>query len=377
MTAGGADAQTRLRVLLTTMDFPPTRGGIQTMAREILARAVDVSYRVVAPADPGHRAFDAPLDLPIRRAPKVLPGRRGYVPGVAFLARREARRWRPDAALAMHVLAAPGPIAAGVPTVVIVHGGELRSARIARAARWVLPRAARVVANSAYTRTAAVGLGADPMRTTVVPVGAPDPVQVDPAAVEALKRRLGDERLLLSVGRLAPHKGFDRLIRAMPDIPDARLVIVGGGGGREQLNAIAREAGVADRVVLAGAVDDEELAVHYAAADAFVLLSRETGAGVEGGGIVLLEALAYGLPVVAASTGGIPETIRDAETGLLVDPEDGSAVVRVLRRILDDRELAERVAAAGKAMATGERSWTKFVERIERVLDQAAPPRAS
>lgn len=359
------------------MDFPPTHGGIQTMAREILARARRTDFRVVAPADPGFEAVDAALGIPVRRARAVAPGRRGFVPTVALAARREIREWKPDVVLALHTLAAPGALAGRrAPVVVACHGGELRAPRIRRVARVVLPRADRVVANSRFTRSEAVALGADPLRVVVMPVGAPEAVQIDAATIEASRARLGGGRIVLSVARLAEHKGHDRLIRALPELPDdVRLVIVGEGPARPALESAAAAHGVSSRVVFAGRVTDEDLAVHFASADVFALLSRSVrgrAAGVEGGGIALLEACAYGLPVVAGATGGVPETIHDGETGLLVDPEDHSAVVRVLRRVLEDGALAARLGAQARAMAAGERSWTAFVDHMEDVLHAAA-----
>jgi phosphatidylinositol alpha-1,6-mannosyltransferase len=353
------------------MDFPPTRGGIQTMAREIVTRASRFSFTVVAPADPD--SDDGSLPCRVVRARTMAPGRRGYVPGVAFAAARELARERYDVALSLHVLSAPGALLVRrAPLVVVCHGGELRSRRIRRVARRVLPRAARVVANSRFTRSEAIALGADPLRMTVIGVGAPDPVEVSASRVEAVRARAGG-RFVLSVARLAAHKGHDRLIEALDAVPGARLVIVGDGPARAELEQRAARFGA--RVTFAGSVSDDELPAYYAAADAFALLSRATtgpGGGVEGGGIALLEACAYGLPVVAAATGGIPETILEGETGLLVNPDDGAAVARALRRVLEDRALAERLGANARALATGERSWANFVARLEDVLEAAA-----
>jgi len=371
------DGTDQIRALLLTMDFPPTRGGIQTMAREILARARRTEFRVVAPADPGFAAVDAGLGTAVRRVHAVMPGRRGFVPTIALTARREIREWKPDVVLALHTMAAPGAmLGRRAPVVVACHGGELRAPRIRRVARVVLPRADRVVANSRFTRSEAVALGADPLRVVVLPVGAPEAVSVDPRTVEEFRARLGGRRIILSVARLAEHKGHDRLIRAVGELPDdVRLVIVGEGPARAGLESVAAAAGVASRVVFAGEVSDDDLAVHFASADAFALLSRSVrgrAAGVEGGGIALLEACAYGLPVVAGATGGVPETIRDGETGLLVDPDDNAAVVRVLRRVLEDGALSSRLGSQARAMAAGERSWAAFVDRMEDILETTA-----
>jgi phosphatidylinositol alpha-1,6-mannosyltransferase len=355
------------------MDFPPSHGGIQTMAREIVARAARTSFSVIAPAEDGSQTFDESCRAHVRRVRAIAPGKRGFVLPLALAARNHIRREKPDAVLALHVLAAPAAVRAPAPLVLVSHGGELRSRRIAQVARWAFPRAARVVANSRFTRSEAVALGADAMKIHVLPVGAPDPVAVPQESADALRARLGGGRIVLSVARLEPHKGHDVLIRSLVSLPaDVRLVLVGRGEMRATLEADAARLGVADRVVFAGAIEESELPSYYAAADAFALLSRATAGAVEGGGISLLEACAYGLPVVAGSSGGIPETILDSQTGLLVDAEDPAAAARALNRVLSDEGLARRLGDAARAMATGERSWNGFVERLEHVLDLAA-----
>jgi phosphatidylinositol alpha-1,6-mannosyltransferase len=360
-----------VRALLLTMDFPPTRGGIQTMCREIIRRAARTSFRVVAPRDPGSDAVDASIGVPVRRVRSIAPGRRGFVPTIALAARAEIARRRPDVVLSMHTMSAPGALLPKrLPVIVATHGGEFRSARIARAARLVLPRADHVVSNSRFTRSEAIRLGADPMHTTVLPVGAPDPVHVDPARIEELRARFGGGRIVLSVARLAAHKGQDVLIRALPMLPpDVRAVFVGEGQERPRLEEVARDAGVVERVLFAGLVSDDELPSFYACADVFTLLSTETRAGVEGGGITLLEAAAYARPIVAARSGGIPETITDEATGLLVGPEDPQAAARALGRVLSDDALARRLGGAARTLAAGERSWSRFVERLEQLME--------
>lgn len=327
-------ANGRLRALLVSTDLPPSRGGIQTMAREILARARRLEFAVAG----GTRAA-----------------------GLAAFTRTLLRR--PDVVLALHPLAAPGSMLLRVPTVVYTHGGELRSARIARAARWAFPRAARVLCNSAFTRDEALRHGARDDRTEVLPPGAPQAVAAQPAD-------LGGGRIVLSVARLEPHKGLDRLIAALRDLAaDVRLVLVGEGSARDALQADARAADVAARVVFAGAVSDEDLPRYYAAADCFALAQRETPDAFEGAGIAILEAMAYGVPVVAGASGGVAETVRDGSNGLLVPP-DGD-VAAALRRVLDDGALAERLRAGARATAR-ERSWEGFSKRLEDVMEEVA-----
>lgn len=343
------------------------------MAREILARAQRTAFEVIAPTHPD--ADDVPLGVPVYRVGPVALGRRAAIPAMAIATRRHIAASRPDVVLSLHANSALGALR-GPPLVLVTHGGELRSRKIRQVARFCFPRSERIIANSRFTRSEAVALGADPMRIEVLPVGAPDPVVVDPAATKALRARFNGERIVLSVARLAQHKGHDRLISALAALPeDVHAVIVGVGPARPMLEELTISLGLARRVTFVGEVSDDELATYYSAADVFALLSRETSgqdAGVEGGGIALLEACAYGLPVVAGATGGIPETIHDGETGLLVDPEDHTKIVRGISRVLDDRVLAERLGDAARHYATGERSWNRFVERLEDVLARAS-----
>lgn len=351
------------------MDFPPSHGGIQTMAREILGRASRTTFHVIAPRDDGTRTDG------VTTVRAIGPGKRGFIVPLAIAARRHIRASKPEVVLSLHALAAPGVLLGGGPPLVLVcHGGELRSRRIARVARWAFPRAARVIANSRFTRSEAVAMGADPMKIHVVPVGAPDPVRVEADEVERMRAQLGGGRIVLSVARLEPHKGHDVLIDSLAHLPaDVRMVIVGDGATRDDLTV--RAAPYGDRVVFAGSVSDGELPVYFAAADCFAALSLATAAGVEGGGIAVLEACAYGLPIVAAASGGIPETINDNETGLLVTPGDVRATARSIARIFEDATLAKRLGQAACALATTERSWTRSVERIEEVLELAVAPR--
>jgi phosphatidylinositol alpha-1,6-mannosyltransferase len=149
-------------------------------------------------------------------------------------------------------------------------------------------------------------------------------------------------------------------------------VFAGDGSARAALEAQARARGVADRVVFLGSLGASELPVLYAAADVFGLLSRETPGAVEGGGIALLEACSYGVPVVAGASGGIPETITHGETGLLVDPDESDSVVRAFTRVLTDDALAKRLGEAAREMATTSRTWDVFVAQLEDVLRSAA-----
>jgi glycosyltransferase involved in cell wall biosynthesis len=194
-------------------------------------------------------------------------------------------------------------------------------------------------------------------------IGRPKQFVVIPSGVdlEALRRkappyetargRLGVDAetcLIVGVGRLEPVKGFQVLVRALPSIlgviPSARLLLVGYGSLRSQLEADARALGVADRLEIAGPQLD--VAVYLAAADLVVVPSLN-----EGMGRVLVEAMALERPVVATRVGGIPAVVADGETGSLVPAEDPPALARAVAELLKDPGLRQRMGEAGRRRA--------------------------
>jgi glycosyltransferase involved in cell wall biosynthesis len=170
--------------------------------------------------------------------------------------------------------------------------------------------------------------------------------------------------LLLWVGRLQPWKGVDVALRALREIPQAHLMIVGDGETRADLERLAQELGLAERVRFLGALPRERLPSIYAAAD----LLLATSFASETFGIGLVEAQACGLPVVASRFGGFPEVIDEGHTGLLVPPRDPTALAAAVRTLLNDPERRRAMADAAPGWAA-QFSWSAVVDRIEAVYD--------
>ncbi len=168
---------------------------------------------------------------------------------------------------------------------------------------------------------------------------------------DAVRARLGlsDRPVVVCVSRLVPRKGQDTLIRALPGIlrrvPDAVLLIVGGGPYEKDLRRLAAETGVAGSVRFTGAVPWAELPAHYGAGDVFAMpcRTRRGGLDVEGLGIVYLEASATGLPVVAGDSGGAPDAVLDGETGWVVRGESPEETADRVATLLLDPELRARM----------------------------------
>jgi glycosyltransferase involved in cell wall biosynthesis len=195
--------------------------------------------------------------------------------------------------------------------------------------------------------------------------------QSDPYAVRDIRAQFG-ERLAISVGRLVYYKGLEHLIRSMVDVR-GKLVIIGDGPLRGNLERLAAQLGVADRVNFAGEVDNAGLLAYYHAASLFVLPSV---ARSEAFGIVQVEAMAAGLPVINTSLdSGVPLVSVHEETGLTVPPADPQALAAAMNRLLDDANLRKTLGQAGAHRARQEFSLDKMLERTLRVYQNVAATR--
>jgi D-inositol-3-phosphate glycosyltransferase len=218
------------------------------------------------------------------------------------------------------------------------------------AERAIIAAADRVVCATPEEKAEVVRFyGANAARTDVIPLGV-DLDRFRPADRAAAKRELGFEgkHVVLFVGRLEPIKGVDILLGAASMLEvDCRVVIVGGDEDSaaeiESLRQQARLLGVEHRIVFAGAVEHSRLPLYYNAADVCVIPSHH-----ESFGLVAVEAMACGVPVVASRVGGLTRTVRDGETGYLIPwlcPEPFAERIELL---LDNEPLRRRIGESGR-----------------------------
>ena len=243
--------------------------------------------------------------------------------------------------------------------------------RIAEEAR-IVGAADRVVAATVMERAhLASHYGADPTRVAVIPCGV-DTTLFTPGDQTAARRALGldDRPRLLYVGRIAPIKGLQTLLDGMARLraagSDAQLCIVGGdadeplNGHEGELRAQLARLALGDAVTFVGAQPQERLRTWYVAADATVLPSY-----YESFGMVALEAMACGSPVVASRVGGLQTTVRDRVTGVLVPDHDPGALADALARVLADPDLRWRLGREGVRWAAQHR-WPCVAEAVCR-----------
>jgi glycosyltransferase involved in cell wall biosynthesis len=228
--------------------------------------------------------------------------------------------------------------------------------------RWYCRRS-RLVAISESTRAMfAPYAGGRPV--TVVPYGVPLPEDEGDLRAEPT----GPPRILF-VGRLVARKGVDRLLQALATIADRewRLEIVGFGPERDPLERRAAELGLSGRVEFLGRIANDALVAAYRRATCFVLpATLDERADTEGLGVVLLEAMSYGVPVIATRRGGIVDIVEDGGTGVLVEDEPAE-LARAVASILDDPQRGRALGRAGRASVRERFGWDSIVDRLDAV----------
>ena len=228
-----------------------------------------------------------------------------------------------------------------------------------------LRSAGLLVATSEWTRSALAARGVEPSRIAVARPG------IDPAPLAAHSRSGGR---LLCVAAVAPHKGQDLLVGALAGIADLdgwSCVIAGSPtaapGFAARLEAGIADAGLDGRIAFAGALAGDRLEAAYARSDLLVHPSRG-----ESYGMVVAEALARGIPVIAARVGGIAEAAAPRDAALFVPPEDAAALGRMLRRWLTERGLRVAMRRAAADARKAGRSWAETAAVVSRALDDRA-----
>ncbi len=257
-----------------------------------------------------------------------------------------------------------------IPMLLYIHGGELRFlSRLPSALKkffvYLLNKADYITVNSTYTRGLVESYGLKPP-VEVIPFG-------NPFSEKMYPYREKGRKIILFVGRLIEVKGIDTLLRAFKivkdSIPDATLRIVGDGPLASELRKLSDELGL--NVVFTGYKTGKELESEYLGASCFVLPSKPDRIGqVETLGVVAIEALSYGLPVIASNLGGIPDIVKNGETGLLFEPGNYTELAARIIEILKNPELAESLVRKGQEHVKTTFSWNAIIEKLERLYSR-------
>jgi glycosyltransferase involved in cell wall biosynthesis len=297
---------------------------------------------------------------PLRKARYLVHARR---------VRAMIRQLQPDLLHALHLTSYGflAGLSGWQPSIVSVWGTDvLEAPHLTPAHRWItrhaLARAGVITATGLRLAEATLPFAPPARPVAVIPYG----VDLDrfrpPAATKRSRVTVG------AVSRLSPEKGLDVLLRAIASLRDRGinldLALAGDGPSRPQLETLARQLALSDRVRFLGHVPHERVPEVLAGLDIFAMPSTWEGFGVSA-----LEAAATSLPVVASNIHGIPDVVADGTTGILVPASDVPALARAIERFADDQPLRARMGEAGRAFVERHYRWQDNAALMERLYD--------
>lgn len=357
-----------MKILIINYEYPPLGGGGGVFTRDLaeeLARNNEVD--VITSRFKGSAKEETVNGVHIYRVPVV--GRTSMqtatmssllsfpisaIPAGAILLRR-----RKYDVINTHFAVPTGPAGAvlgrlsGIPNVLSLHGGDIydpskklsphRHPLLRWAVRMAINNSSAVVAQSSNTKQNAESIYRPTKNISIIPLGMPLP-SPEPAERGALGLR-NNALYLISVGRLVKRKGYNFLIEALGILKksglDAELILVGEGPEHDALASLAKNLGLSGSVKFTGAVSSEKKFRYLSASDLYVLSSLH-----EGFGIVLLEAMLCGLPIVATNVGGQVDIVKQGRNGLLVSPEDPAALAGEIAALIKDPDKRKAMHAA-------------------------------
>ncbi|WP_308201854.1 glycosyltransferase family 4 protein [Salinibacter ruber] len=365
----------RCRILLISPSFARGKGGIENLMWRVRKKSRHMF--TVLTQDPAPEPQDRSMQ--VTRLRGALQVTKFYL----------EHRHRYDAVYVSsgriaHLLLIPWLI--GTSTIVHAHGSDIlfnptsvKTYIRALLSRFLLRRATRVIAVSQWTKSQIIDESSNDTERSVTVV--PNGVSVGKfqrKGEKKVRNKLGiidEDFLLCTVARLDPRKGHRLILRALPDLPNCKYLIVGSGPYENQLRKIVRENDLEERVIMTGFVPDKRLPDVYDACDLFVMPSEhlEESNNVEGFGISFLEANAAGKAVVGTSTGGIPTAVNHEETGLLCEP-NASSVREAILRLKQDDVFRKRIEQNARRWAQAH-DWSQIVDRIDQIIDSAVANR--
>lgn len=372
-----------LRTLVVTNDFPPRVGGIQSYLRDFIGTQDPATITVFASTQNTEeaRAYDATLDYEVIRWPRsvMLPSPTTAQAMVEIIKARDIDNVWFGAAAPLALMAGAARQAGASKIIASTHGHEVGWSMLP-----VSKDLLRKIGNevdvityiSDYTLNRFQKAFGEQPEYRHLPSGV-DIHTFQPATdTQILNTRKahgleGETPVIVCISRLVPRKGQDSLIKALPKVlksfPTTQLLFVGSGPYEAKLRKLA--AGLNKNVQFLGRLEHQEMVQILAAADIFAMPARTRGKGldVEGLGIVYLEAQASGVPVVAGTSGGAPETLT-AGSGVVVEGRDVEKLSEVLVDLLGNPQLRAEMGAAGRQHVEEKWAWEIMGQRLHEIL---------
>jgi L-malate glycosyltransferase len=266
----------------------------------------------------------------------------------------------------------------GIPHIATVHGSDvniLKNHRVLHSlCRFITRNSLVISVNSNYMKRQLLEISPEcEGKVKVIPMGI-EPEQFTSSEYPDIPSRYQAGYIIFCAGRLIELKGTEYLIDAMPGIlsclPNTRLLVAGDGPEKVNLIKKIQVLNLGSHVSLLGTISHQDIPAYYHSADVFVLPSVFISGMTEALGLVLLEAMASGCPVIGSNVGGIPDIISDGENGFLVPERDPVAIAEKIVMLLSDPVLAERFRKAGYATVMTRFSWDQISSQFSGVYDQ-------
>jgi N-acetyl-alpha-D-glucosaminyl L-malate synthase BshA len=266
----------------------------------------------------------------------------------------------------------------GIAHIATVHGSDVNTIKKSKffslICSFIIHNSDKITANSNYTKNIVLSIDNKAKnKVEVVPMG----IDINRFKSEDntnLKEVLGAEYLILSVGRLIDWKGTKYLIKAMKEVikkfPNSKLVIGGNGPEKGNLERLTEELNLKKNVIFAGYIEDIDLPEYYGFADVFCLPSINLNGQTEALGVVLLEAMACGTPVIGSDVGGIPDIIKDGYNGFLVSEKSPEGLADKIIELVSNEKMAEEFSINGLKIVKERFSWEIVTERFYRLYEQ-------
>jgi phosphatidylinositol alpha-1,6-mannosyltransferase len=384
-----------MRILVLTPTFLPVIGGAEIVLWQVFRRLskrhevllVTPSLSASLIKDFAKNEEDYPIPFPVRRFNDRItliriPGHRklkGLIPpfslSAIFAVRAALREFKADIVNVHYTI--PTGLAAvyadtvrGIPTVLTLNGRDVPGPIVPPFWKYwhrlIAARCSEITYVSEYCRRAVFGN----KKIGIVTWNGVDMATVKIGTAEHLRRRLNipdKSRVVFALQRLADEKRTDIIISAMPGIlarcPDVFMVMGGTGPEEASLKNLARQLGVADRVVFTGFIDEGDVGDYFNLCDVFMFHTV-----YETFGIVLAQAMAYGKPVVSIWNTAVPDVVLDGQTGILTKPYDPAAMADAAVRLLENPALREKLGACGRKRALELFDWDKIADKYETVF---------
>ncbi len=370
-------------VLVFAFNFYPQRGGIQTYSYELCRNLHKLGYVpiILARATPGDMEFDAKAPFTIIRMKwmnfrylRIIPMTFYFL--FAVLRHRirlvHCINWIPCGFIARILK----PILF-YKYVITCHGAEITMARGIMKnllLNTTIKNSSWLIAGNNYIRNILQQFNLPNTPVSVIGFGVDTEVFRPDLDAEFLKVKYSTRRkkVLITVAELKKRKGIDKVMQAISLLgdrgKDILYIVVGDGPDRERLMEIANNLKLSDRVVFTGTVSDRDLPYHYAIADIYIMPNREEANGdIEGFGITFIEAQAAEKPVIGGLSGGVPDSVYDRKTGILVDPLNEKQIASSISELLENSDEALTMAKNGRERVSALFSWPTITSKTEMI----------